>query len=294
MAVFDSASGFEEEAFIVANLVESGCEAREVGFVFAKVYVSFGLDVNLADEVVAHLLDGRVDVFARAHHISGVVIHAEFLGIAEALKEFEHALVRNGGLDAEGDAVLACVGEDFFRELGDAGNLLFAFGEVRRAEEGIEENVAVECFAGRDGLLHDGEAFFTWLAFFPDNKPVHATGAERDDFDIVFLGSGEELLLELGSGEGEDALFVELAGVDLDALEACFLRQGNALDLGAEAECGLHDGEVGGRVVCVGVTEGQKKKAGAEEGLHEFVEWDTTARKQVCQWSPDWGQALIE
>ena len=245
---FDSTPGFEEEAFVVANFVEDCCETREVGFVFAKVDVAFGLDVNLADEVVAHVFDGGIDVFAAAHHIAGVVIHQKVLGIAEALEEFEDALVGDGGLDADGDAVLFGIGENLFGELGDAGDFFFAFGEVRRAKEGEEEEVAAEGFAGGDGLLHDAESFFALLAFFPNDESIQAAGAEGDDFDVVLFGGGEELLLKFRFGESEDAFLVEVAGVELHALEAGFFGEGNAFDFSAQAEGGFHDGE-GGRVV---------------------------------------------
>ena len=245
---FDSTPGFEEEAFVVANFVEDCCETREVGFVFAKVDVAFGLDVNLADEVVAHVFDGGIDVFAAAHHVAGVVIHEEVFGIAEALEEFEDALVGDGGLDADGDAVLFGIGENLFGELGDAGDFFFAFGEVRRAKEGEEEEVAAEGFASCNGLLHDGEAFFALLAFFPNDESIQAAGAEGDDFDVVLFGGGEELLLKFRFGESEDAFLVEVAGVELHALEAGFFGEGNAFDFSAQAEGGFHDGE-GGRVV---------------------------------------------
>ena len=203
--------------------------------------------MDFADRVVTEFLEGGVNVFAAPHHVAGVVIHFEVGGIFEALEELEDAVVGDGRFDAESDAVLPGDGENFFDELGHASDFLFAFLEIGGAEEGKEEKFAAEGVAGFDGLLHDGESLAAIGPVFPDVDAIHAAGAERDNFDLVFFRGYKEFFLKGLNRECEDAVGVEFAGVDLYALKAGFFGERDAFDDAAVSEGRFHDGEFLGR-----------------------------------------------
>ena len=86
-------------------------------------------------------------------------------------------------------------------------------------------------------LARSGPCFQTLMRFM--------LPAQREMiFHLVFFGGHAEFFLKRLDGESEHAIGVEFSGVNLHALEASFLGEGDAFDGSPVAEGGLHDGEL--------------------------------------------------